>query len=178
MAGDNKKHATWALLLSLISLITTFQQLMAVLYNWRCQTKLSAFLPWLSTERSAIIVPGLFLVLGYSQQKQFTWCWDRPTSLLGRSLLQAQVQPFACKPNTENIWRQDYPPSRLFLMLGSSSIHVNSPLNKVMADFFVVVFPRQFIQNRRKNFHGVTWLRFLNPIQTGKGFWIPDEKVE
>ena len=34
-----------------------------------------------------------------------------PTSQLGRSLHQGQVQPFACKLNTENIWRQDDPAS-------------------------------------------------------------------
>ena len=30
---DNNKHAIWPLLLSLLALITTFQQQMAILYN-------------------------------------------------------------------------------------------------------------------------------------------------
>ena len=67
---------------------------------------------------------GLSLVLGSSQRKQFTWCQDLSTCQLGRSQRQGQVQPFAC---TENIWRQDDPPFSIFLVLGSFSLHVNSP---------------------------------------------------
>ena len=33
MAGDNKKHVIWVLLLSLLALITFFQQQLVVLYN-------------------------------------------------------------------------------------------------------------------------------------------------
>ena len=55
-AGDNNKHAICApLLLSLLVLLTTFLQQMAVLYNWWRQTKLWAFLSWLSSERPAAI---------------------------------------------------------------------------------------------------------------------------
>ena len=67
---------------------------------------------------------GLSRVLRSSQRKQFTWCQDLSTCQLGRSQRQGQVQPFAC---TENIWRQDDPPFSTFLVLGSFSLHVNSP---------------------------------------------------
>ena len=57
-AGDNNKHAICApLLLSLLVLLPTFLQQMAVLYNWWRQTKLWAFLSWLSTEQPAAIYP-------------------------------------------------------------------------------------------------------------------------
>ena len=46
MTDDNNKHAIWAFCLQ--ALITTFQQQMVVLYHWWRQTKLSAFLLWLS----------------------------------------------------------------------------------------------------------------------------------
>ena len=47
MTDDNNKHAIWAFCLQ--GLITTFQQqIMVVLYHWWRQTKLSAFLLWLS----------------------------------------------------------------------------------------------------------------------------------
>ena len=39
---------------------------------------------------------------------------------------RSQVQLLACKVNTESIWRQDVPPSRIFLVLGSFSLHVNN----------------------------------------------------
>ena len=43
-AGDNNKHAICAPpLLSLLALLTTFLQQMAVIYNWWRQTKLWAF---------------------------------------------------------------------------------------------------------------------------------------
>ena len=72
-----------------------------------------------------IFVPGarifrvnaVYMVLTSSQCSQ-----------LGRSQRQGQVRVFACKPNPENIWRQDDPPPRIFLVLGCSSLHVNSPL--------------------------------------------------
>lgn len=45
-ADDNNKHAICApLLLSLLALLPTFLQQMAVLYNWWRQTNLYAFLP-------------------------------------------------------------------------------------------------------------------------------------
>ena len=57
-AGGSNKHAICApLLLSLLALLTNFLQQMVVLYNWWRQTKLWAFLPWLSTERPAAIYP-------------------------------------------------------------------------------------------------------------------------
>ena len=63
MAGENKKHVIWVLLLSLLDLIASFQQQLVVLYNltfqlqqqqnmviriirivlWQRQTKLSTF---------------------------------------------------------------------------------------------------------------------------------------
>ena len=65
-AGDNDKHAICApLLLSLLALLPSFLQQMAVLYNWRRQ-KLWAFLSWLSTERPAAIHPpkAVYMALG------------------------------------------------------------------------------------------------------------------
>ena len=44
--------------------------------------------------------------------------------VLGSSQYQRQVKPFACKPNTENILRQDSSP--VILLLGSSFLQVNS----------------------------------------------------
>jgi len=57
MVGNNNKHAIWALLLSLLALITTFQQhvQMAVLYNLVIPNKI--VLPWLPTKRPA----GIFV---------------------------------------------------------------------------------------------------------------------
>ena len=46
MTDDNNKHAILAFCLQ--GLITTFQQQMVVFYHWWRQTKLSAFLLWLS----------------------------------------------------------------------------------------------------------------------------------
>ena len=37
-----------------------------------------------------------------------------------------QVQLLACKVNTENVWRENVPPPRIFLVLGSFSLHVNN----------------------------------------------------
>ena len=73
----------------------------------------------------------IFLALGSS------YLSARKILALERSQRQGQVQHFACKLNTENIWRQDDPPSRIFLALGSSSLHVNSPL---VRELCVVLF--------------------------------------
>ena len=52
--------------------------------------------------------------------------------LLFRTLLLLKNLKKTLKLNTENIWRQDDPPSRIFVALGSSSLHVNSPLNSLL----------------------------------------------
>ena len=72
--------------------------------------------------KSSLHGARIFLVLGSS------YLSARKILVLGRSQHQGQVQPFACKLDSENIQCQDDPPSRIFLVLGSSSLHVNSPL--------------------------------------------------
>ena len=134
MAGDKNKHTIWALLLSLLALTTSFQ------YNYHnnqlvvtpnevvgvyCRDQplndpplfLSVFFFFPSTR--IFLAKAVYMVLGSA----------RKILVLGRSQLQEQVQPFACKPNTEKgIWRKDDLSSRIFLVLGCSSLHVNSPL--------------------------------------------------
>lgn len=130
MVGDNNEHAICTLLFSLLAKITTFQQQLAVLYNLIIAQKNGwPLLPLLC-------LFGLYLVLRSSQRKQFIWCQDLPTSQLGRSQRQGQVQPFACKLNTENMWRQDHPPFRIFLVPGSSSLHVIRTRSAEIKGFF------------------------------------------
>ena len=141
MAGDKNKHTIWAVLLSLLSLTTSFQQnfqnnqLVVLAPNEMvglyCHDQpLNDPLLFLSVFPQYQDLPSegslhgarIFLLLGSSHLSA------RKILVLGRSQPQEQVQPFVCKPNTENIWRQDDPPSRIYLVLVSSSLHVNSPL--------------------------------------------------
>ena len=99
MAGDNNKHVIQVLLLSLRALITTFQQWMAVLYKWGHQTKLMAFLPWLSTERPAALfcldypqfLKGVFLAKAVYIVLVSPYLSAKNIQVLGRSQRQAQV---------------------------------------------------------------------------------------
>ena len=118
MEGDKNKHAIWALLLSLLAFTTCQQnyhnnQLVAMpneMVGLSCRDQplndpplfLSFFTQYqdLPSEGS-LHGARIFLVLGSS------YLSVRKILVLGRSQLQEQVQPFACKPNTENIWRQD-----------------------------------------------------------------------
>ena len=141
MAGDKNKHTIWAVLLSLLALTTSFQQnfqnnqLVVLAPNEMvglyCHDQpLNDPLLFLSVFPQYQDLPSegslhgtrIFLLLGSSH------LLARKILVLGRSQPQEQVQPFVCKPNTENIWRQDDPPSRIYLVLVSSSLHVNSPL--------------------------------------------------
>ena len=136
MAGDRNKHSIWALLLSLLALTTSFQQnhdhnnqpvvtpneMVGLYYrDWPLNDPplfLAVFFP--STR--IFLAKAVCMVLGSS------YLSTRKILVQRRLQLQEQVQPFPCKPNTENIWCWDDLTSRIFLVLGSFSLHVNSPI--------------------------------------------------
>ena len=68
MAVDNNKHAIWALLLSLPALVTTFQQQVAVLYNWMVTPNEIVGLHSRDYPQNdpPLFLSGLYLVLGSS----------------------------------------------------------------------------------------------------------------
>ena len=84
MVGNNNKHAIWALLLSLLALITTFQQQMAVLYNLVTPNKI--VLPWPPTKQPAGIfvwsVPSAKIFL---EKAKYLTSWSEEKQLASHS---------------------------------------------------------------------------------------------
>ena len=84
MVGNNNKHAIWALLLSLLALITTFQQQMAVLYNLVMPNKI--VLPWPPTKQPAGIfvwsVPSAKIFL---EKAKYLTSWSEEKQLASHS---------------------------------------------------------------------------------------------
>ena len=84
MVGNNNKHAIWALLLSLLALITTFQQQMAVLYNLVTPNKI--VLPWPLTKQPAGIfvwsVPSAKIFL---EKAKYLTSWSEEKQLASHS---------------------------------------------------------------------------------------------
>ena len=85
MVGNNNKHAIWALLLSLLALITTFQQQMAVpFYNLVTPNKI--VLPWPPTKQPAGIfvwsVPSAKIFL---EKAKYLTSWSEEKQLASHS---------------------------------------------------------------------------------------------
>ena len=84
MVGNNNKHAIWALLLSLLALITTFQQQMAVPYNLVTPNKI--VLPWPPTKQPAGIfvwsVPSAKIFL---EKAKYLTSWSEEKQLASHS---------------------------------------------------------------------------------------------
>ena len=84
MVGNNNKHAIWALLLSLLALMTTFQQQMAVLYNQVTPNKI--VLPWPPTKQPAGIfvwsVPSAKIFL---EKAKYLTSWSEEKQLASHS---------------------------------------------------------------------------------------------
>ena len=142
MEGDKNKHSIWALLLSLLALTTSFKQnyhnnqfvvtpneMVGLYCRDQSLSDLPLFLSVFAPSTKIFFAKAVYKVVGSSQHQDLPTCQlGLKILVLGRSQLQGQVKPFACKPNTENIWDQDDPTSRIFLVLGSSSLHLNSPI--------------------------------------------------
>ena len=84
MVGNNNKYAIWPLLLSLLALITTFQQQMAVLYNLVTPNKI--VLPWRPTKQPAGIsvwfVPSTRIFL---EKAKYLTSWSEEKQLASHS---------------------------------------------------------------------------------------------
>ena len=109
-AGENHKNTIWALLLSLLELITIMVTPNEMVGHYCRDYSLSDPQPFFS---------GLSLVLGSYKQRQFIWHQADLSAMilvLGRSQRQREVQPCACKLNTENIYD-----AKVIRLLGSSS---------------------------------------------------------
>ena len=127
-----KKKASWALLLSLLELITTFQQnydnnRLVVMPN-EVETK-QPILPWLATQLPAPsfvwFVPStrIFQASAVYMVLESSSCQDLPTSW------QDPRARDKYNPLHVNWIQKTYdPPSRIFQVPGSFSFHLNSPI--------------------------------------------------
>ena len=135
MTGDKNKNAIWALLLSLLAIITTFQQ------NYHndqlsCMVTPNEMVGLYCRDQPLNDPPpflrGLSLILGSSQRRQFTWCWDLPSTRIFLTLRQEdpstykepQEDPsrgdkFYCKTLTMHIGRSGGPVSITIKLLKS-----------------------------------------------------------